>query len=80
MEKTPIVHMIEYFESEYKDAKRVIVQKVFWANPREVVYNCMQRMLGVAMYIQRLDYTISYDDIEQLYNFYKEELEKLLTN
>ena len=80
MEKTPIVHMIEYFESEYEDAKRVIGQKVFWAKPREVVYNAIQRMLGVAMYIQRLDYTISYDDVEQLYNFYKEQLENLLTD
>lgn len=80
MEKTPMVHMMDYFKSEYKDAERIITQKVSWANPREVVHNCMQRMLGVAMYIQRLDYTISYDEVEQIYNFYKEKLENLLTD
>lgn len=78
--KTPMVHMMDYFKSEYLDAERIITQKVSWANPKEVVYNCMQRMLGVAMYIQRLDYTISYDEVEQIYNFYKEKLENLLTD
>ena len=80
MEKTVMVYMMDYFKFEYKDAERIITQKVSLAKPQEVVRNCLQRMLGVAMYIQRLDYTISYDEVEQIYNFYKEQLEKLLTD
>ena len=78
MEKTLMVHMMDYFKSEYKDAERVIKEKASWANPREVVYNAIQRCLGAAMFIQRLDETLSYDEVEQIYNFYKEQLEKLL--
>lgn len=78
MEKTPIVHMMDYFKSEYKDAERVIKEKVRWAKPREVVYNAIQRCLGAAMFVQRFDETLSYDEVEQAYNFYKEQLEKLL--
>lgn len=71
----------KYYEAEYKDAERVIViQKVSWAKPKEVVYNCMQRMLGAAMFVQRIDYKLSYDEIEILYNTYKEKLENLLTD
>ena len=78
MEKTLMVHMMDYFESEYKDAERVIKEKVRWVKPREVVDNAMQRCLGAAMFVQRLDETLSYDEVEQTYNFYKEQLEKLL--
>ena len=78
MEKTPMVHMMDYFKSEYKDAERVIKEKVSWANPQEVVYNAIQRCLGAAMFVQRLDETLSYDEVEQTYNFYKEQFEKLL--
>lgn len=70
----------KYFESEYNDAKRVIEQKVWWAKPREVVNNCKQRMLGSVMLIQRIDETLSYEEIENLYNSYKEKLENLLTD
>lgn len=52
MEKTLMVHMMDYFKSEYKDAERVIKKKVSWANPREVVYNAIQRCLGAAMFVQ----------------------------
>ena len=78
MEKTLMVHMMDYFKSEYKDAERVIKEKVRWAKPREVVDNAIQRCLGAAMFVQRLDETLSYDEVEQTYNFYKEQLEKLL--
>lgn len=80
MEKTPMVLMMDYFKAEYKDAERIIAKKVSWAKPRTVVDNCIQRCLGVAMYIQRLDETISYDEVEQIYSFYREKLESLLTD
>ena len=78
MEKTPMVHMMDYFNSEYKDAERVIKEKVRWVKPREAVDNAIQRCLGAAMFVQQLDETLSYDEVEQTYNFYKEQLEKLL--
>ena len=78
MEKTPMVHMMDYFKSEYKDAERAIKEKVRWAKPREVIDNAIQRCLGAAMFVQQLDETLSYDEVEQTYNFYKEQLEKLL--
>ena len=44
MEKTPMVHMMDYFKSEYKDAERAIKEKVRWAKPREVIDNAIQRI------------------------------------
>ena len=78
MEKTLMVHMMDYFKSEYKDAETVIKKKVQWAKPREIIDNTLQRCLGVAMFVQELDETLSYDEVEQTYNFYKKQLEKLL--
>lgn len=78
MEKTIIVHMMDYFKSEYNSTKAFLEKKISWANPREVVYNAIQRCLGAAMFVQRLDETLSYNEVEQTYNFYKEQLEKLL--
>lgn len=78
MEKTPMVHMMDYFKSEYNSTKIFLEKRTSWANSQEVVYNAMQRCLGAAMFVQRLDETLSYDEIEQTYNFYKEQFEKLL--
>lgn len=80
MEKTTLEYAIDYFKSEYKETKAFLERKVSWATPRESVYNAIQRMLGVAMFAQTLDVKMSYDDIEQAYNFYKEKLENLLTD
>lgn len=71
-------NMTKYFESEYNYTKAFLERKVSWANPKECVYNAIQRCLGVAIYIQWLDETLTLDEVEQTYNYYKEQLEKLL--
>ena len=63
-----------YYKIEYQDAKRVVENKVCWAKPREVVDNTLQRMLGVAFFTQQINPELSYTDIENLYNLYKEKL------
>ena len=78
MEKTLMVHMMDYFKSEYNSTKTFLEKRTSWANPQEVIYNAIQRCLGAAMFVQRLDETLSYDEIEQTYNFYKEQFEKIL--
>ena len=71
-------NMTKYFESEYNHTKAFLERKVALASPRECVYNAIQRCFGVAMCIQRLDETLILDEVEQTYNYYKEQLEKLL--
>ena len=71
-------NMTKYFESEYNYTKAFLEREVKWAKPREVVYTAIQRCLGVAMYIQNFDDALSYDEIEQVYNQYKKQLEELL--
>lgn len=78
MKETLMDNMIKYFESEYNYTKAFIEREFSLAKPREVVDNAIQRCLGVAMYIQNFDYTLSYDEIEQIYNHYKKQLEELL--
>ena len=46
MEKTLMVHMMDYFKSEYNSTKTFLEKRTSWANPQEVVYNAMQRCLG----------------------------------
>ena len=67
-------------KKEYQDAKRVIEKKVWWAKPREIVNNALQRMLGIAFFTQQTNSELSYNGVENLYNFYKEKLENLLTD
>lgn len=68
----------EYYESEYLDVKRVIENKYPWAEPRQIVLDSIQKMLGVGMFAQNFD-DVTYEAIYKLYNFYKEKLESLLT-
>ena len=85
MKETLMDNMTKYFESEYNYTKAFLERNVKWAKPRECVYNAIecvynaiQRCLGVAMYIQWFDETLTLDEVEQVYNYYKEQLEKLL--
>lgn len=75
--RIPMGEIKEYYKAEYKDAKRVIEKKYFWAKPDEVVNQALDRMLGVAFFVQRVDESIPYDELDELFNFYKEELELL---
>jgi hypothetical protein len=49
-----------------------------YCDPKEAVWNAIQRLLGAGEYIQ----LVGADPIEaeSVYNFYKEKLENLLTN
>ena len=70
--------MINFFNSEYKDAERLFETRPFWFNPKETIYNAMQRCLGVAQFVQTTPNKIPYEVVEVYYNEVKEKLEKLL--
>lgn len=66
----------EYYEVEYQDAKRCIEKKYAWTTPRDLVKGAINRCLGIAQFVQYLG--VSYEDLN-IYDEYKEKLEKLLT-
>ena len=49
-----------------------------YCDPKEVVQNGIQRLLGVGEYVQLIGADL--DRVESVFNFYKEKLENLLTN
>lgn len=70
-----------YFEKEYQETKALLESKPFWItskkNEKEVVYNAIQRCLGVSMFAQQLG--IAYQET-LVYEYYQEKLQELLDN
>jgi hypothetical protein len=66
----------EYYEEEYQDAKRCIEKKYAWTTPKDLVKSTINRCLGIAQFVQYLG--VPYEDLD-IYDEYKEKLEKLLT-
>ena len=64
-----------YYESEYKSTKRFLENLPAWANEKEVVNNAIQRMLGVAQFVQYCD--VPYEDITELFEEYRNKNEAL---
>ena len=70
----------EYYDNEYISVARVINDTIDRAvfTPAEVARNTLQRMLGVALFVQKY---IPYEDVNALYEEYKTKVENLyLTN
>lgn len=68
----------ECFESEYKSTKQVIEAHPWWVDSaHEIVNGTISRCLGIAMFAQRLE-DVKYEEIESLFNEYKEKLRNLL--
>lgn len=75
-----LIKVEEYYESEYISIARVINntldRQIF--SPAEACRNTLQRMLGIALFIQVY---IPYEEITPLYEEYKTKVENLyLTN
>lgn len=68
----------EYFEKEYISTVHAIERKYSWGTPKEFVDRGITNCLAVAMFAQTIG--VSFEDVEPLYNEYKEKLENLLTN
>lgn len=70
----------DYFEREYKDVKSVIDDNPWWATPKDLVNNSVQRMYGIVMFVQTVDDTIEFEELSDLYHEYRKKVEKLLTD
>ena len=65
----------EFFDREYKETKELLERKPSWCKPKEVVFNSIQRCLGVAQFVQGAG--VKYEDLN-CYEEVKEKLESLL--
>ena len=67
-----------WLDHEYKDAERAIKLFRSWTTPKEIVNSTLQRALGVFFFIQHLGFDITYQELEAIYESFKEKVEKLL--
>jgi hypothetical protein len=68
--------MEKYFEREYKETVDLLTRKQNWVrSEKEVIFNPIQRCLGVVQFVQYLG--VSYEDTNS-YDYYREKLENLL--
>lgn len=66
----------EFFDSEYRDTVRLLENKPSWVtSEKEVVFNSIQRCLGVAQFVQLVG--VKYEDLE-FYDEFREKMMKLL--
>lgn len=65
----------DFFNREYEDTKRLLKNKPSWCKPKEVVYNSIQRCLGVAQFVQYVG--VKYENLN-CYEEVREKLENLL--
>ena len=68
----------EFYEREYNDTKRFL-KSPWCGKASDTVWYATQRCLGVAQFVQ-IACNVSYEDIEPIYNEYREKFEKLLDN
>ena len=62
-----------YCETEYERAKMAINSTNYHFNPREVMDNAIQRILGVGEFVQAMG--LSYGIVERVFEKYKEKIE-----
>lgn len=67
----------EYYEMEYKDTLRTLINPYWAARKKTVVNNSIQRCLGVAFFAQGTE-DVTFQDIDELYQEYKEKFERIL--
>lgn len=72
-----INHYRDYCESEYNLAKNCLSRHNPFSiySPKEVKHNTVQRLLGAGYLAQQMG--ASYEEVEQVFNFYKEKVEKI---
>lgn len=77
MTPTEILERVEnFFQSEYEETKNLLERKPYWiSSEKEVVFNSIQRCLGVTQFVQCLN--VPYESLN-IYDEYREKLEKLL--
>lgn len=80
MTPTDVLEKVKtYYESEYEETKSILEKKPFWvqtrSDERQLIFNSIQRCLGVAQFVQSLD--VPYEELK-VYDEYREKLEKLL--
>lgn len=77
MTPTDILEKVEhFFQSEYEETKNLLERKPYWiSSEKEVVFNSIQRCLGVTQFVQCLN--VPYENLN-IYDEYREKLEKLL--
>ena len=70
--------LIEFYEKEYEEAENLIICEDIptWVKPKEVVYNTLYILLGATHFAQTIG--VPYDEINGIYEIYKEKLELLL--
>ena len=66
---------ITYCENESTRAEMAINSTNYHFNPREVMDNSIQRMLGVGEFVQSLG--LSYGDVEEVFEVYKNKIEEV---
>ena len=67
----------EFFDSEYKSTKRWIETPYGKPYKKEAIKNALQRGLGAALFIQTIAANIEYKKVNELYEDYKEKIERL---
>ena len=77
MTPTDVLEKVEnFFKTEYEDTKNLLERKPSWvSSEKEVVFNSLQRCLGVTQFVQCLD--VPYENLN-IYDEYREKFYKLL--
>jgi len=79
-----ILELVEdYFKMEYRDIQLVVKHHQILYDDTEYlgsrhVNATLQRCLGVALFVQSMD--IPYEEVNKLYEEYREKIEKVLDN
>ena len=65
-----------FFQSEYEETKDLLERKPSWVmSEKEVIFNSLQRCLGVTQFVQCLN--VPYENLN-IYDEYREKFYKLL--
>ena len=69
--------LIEYYKKEYEETKRLVTQedRPSWVNPKEVVFNTINRLLGATQFVLNNE-LVYYSEVSSAYEFYYDELKK----
>ena len=73
--------LIAYYKKEYEETKRLLTQKdrPSWVKPKEVVFNTINMLLGATQFALNCELVV-YSEVNSAYEFYYDELKKLLDN
>lgn len=71
--------LIEFYEKEYEETKRLVTQenRPNWVKPKEVVFNTINTLLRATQFALN-NGLVTYSEVNPHYEFYYDELKKLL--